>query len=298
MKQGIPMIFFHMGDSYYLQYTFNQIMQSNPDSDIYLIGDERNKHYESIGVNHIDMTSCEKTAKEFEKIYVHLSAMGGFVERICFERWMYMRDFVINQNIAGKFCCLDSDVLVYGNVTEYCEKYCPDADVTLHGKYGPGCNVFQNVDVLTKLVDNTFKYYRTPELLEELRDIYQNQHRNVTDMEMIDRFTDECGVKTFDLLQIVDGKTFDSHITKQSDSRFAMDGKFKKVLLENGRAFCVDAKTGEKVCMMLLHIQGSYKMYMYRYYTGPADKVCPKYQGRLRVLYMRTKVWASRMMHR
>lgn len=280
MKNGIPLIFFHMGDSYYLQYTFNQILQSNPDSDVYLIGDDKNKHYESIGIKHVDMTTCEKTAKEFEKFYVHLSCMGSFVERICFQRWMYIRDFVAQQGWTGRFCHLDSDVLVYGDITEYHDRYCADADVTLHGKYGPGCNVFKNVDVLTKFVENTFKYYTTETLLEKLKNRYYTEKKNITDMTMIEVFMDECGFKSFDLLQIVDEVSFDSHIAKQSDPRFVMEGIFKKVLINGEQAYCVRCEDGKPIRMMLLHIQGFYKMYMYRYYTGPSKMVMPKWKAR------------------
>lgn len=294
MKPGIPLFFFHMGDSYYLPYTFNQILQSNPDSDIYLIGDEANKHYESLGIIHVEMHTCEATAKEFEKIYVHLSSMGGFVERICFQRWMYIRDFVKQAGITGRFCHLDSDVLVYGNLTEYHDKYCADADVTLHGKYGPGTNVFKNVDVLSKLVDTAFRYYTDPALLQKLKDLRRNtvdakgNHKNITDMTMIEAFVDECDVKTYDLLQIVDGITFDSHIAKASDPRFQMEGQFKKVIFRDRCAYCV-TPTGEQVKMMMLHIQGFYKMYMYRYYTGDGKKVPPKIVPVCRLAYQSTK---------
>lgn len=295
MKTGIPLIFFHMGDSYYLQYTFNQILQSNPDSDIYLIGNAANKHYESLGIKHVDMTTCEKTAKEFEKIYVHLSCMGGFVERICFQRWMYIRDFVLQQGWTGRFCCLDSDVLVYGDITAYCDTYCPDADVTLHGKYGPGCNVFKNVDVLTELVDITFRYYTTDALLEKLKKQYHEDKRNVTDMTMIEAFVDECDVVPFDLLQIVDNVTFDSHLTKQSDKRFQMQGQFKKTRIRDKQVYCIQAESGNEIRMMILHIQGFYKMYMYRYYTGDPRKVQSKASAHGRLLYQKAKMLAYRL---
>ena len=298
MKTGIPLIFFHMGDSYYLQYTFNQILQSNSDSDIYLIGNAANKHYESLGIKHVDMTTCEKTAKEFEKIYVHLSCMGGFVERICFQRWMYIRDFVLQQGWMGRFCCLDSDVLVYGDITGYHDRYCADADVTLHGKYGPGCNVFKNVEVLTRLVETAFRYYTTEPLLDKLKKQYREEKRNVTDMTMIEAFVDECDVNPFDLLQIVDGTTFDSHLTKKSDRRFEMQGQFKKTLFRDGQVYCIQKETGHEVRMVLLHIQGFCKMYMYRYYTGNPKKVDPVWKAQLRQL--RYHVWqkAARLLHR
>lgn len=294
MKKGIPLIFFHMGDSYYLQYTFNQILQSNPDSDVYLIGDDKNKHYESIGIKHVDMTTCEKTAKEFEKIYVHLSCMGGFVERICFQRWMYIRDFVAQQGWTGRFCHLDSDVLVYGDITKYHDRYCADADVTLHGKYGPGCNVFKSVDVLSKLVDNTFKYYTTPSLVERLTEWYKSGKGNITDMTMIEAFVDECDIKPFDLLQVVDDITFDSHLAKKTDNRFQMSGRMKKVIFKGLDAFCLTEK-GKLVRMMMLHIQGFYKMYMYRYYTGDTKRVQPKICARGRLFYQKAKMFLYRV---
>ncbi|MBQ2968290.1 MAG: hypothetical protein IJE10_09255 [Clostridia bacterium] len=304
MKAGIPLIFFHKGDSFYLQYTFNQIIQSNPNSDIYLIGDEKNKHYEKFGIQHVDMTTCEKTAKEFEKIYVHLSSMNGFVERICFQRWMYMRDFVLQAGITGRFCCLDSDVLVYGDITEYHDKYCGDADVTLHGEYGPGCNVFKNVDVLTKLVDNTFRYYTDAECLQHLKDVRANEKnanggsRNITDMYMIEMFVKDCGVTRYDLLQIRDNISFDSHIAKKSDTRFAMKGIYKDVSFEDKKAYCTDTKTGQPVMMMLLHIQGFHKNIAYRYYAGDPKKVMSVWKARYRFLYQILKRKMSALLKR
>lgn len=290
MKKDIPMLFFHMGDSFYLQYTFNQILQSNPDSDIILIGDDKNKHYEKLGIRHVDMKTCEKTAKAFERIYTHLSVMGGFVERICFERWMYMRDFILNEGIDGRFCCLDSDVLVYGDITKYCDDYCPDADVTLHGKFGPGCNVFKNVNVLTKLVDNIFKYYTTPELLDKLRLIYTERKQNVTDMTMIEAFVDECNITSYDLLNIVDGKTFDSHIGKISDDRFEKNGLLKKIYIESKKIYCFETSTHKKIEMISLHIQGRYKMYMFKWYTGDKKKVPFQFAAVARMLYMKARL--------
>ncbi len=304
MKAGIPLIFFHKGDSFYLQYTFNQIIQSNPNSDIYLIGDEKNKHYEKFGIQHVDMTTCEKTAKEFEKIYVHLSSMNGFVERICFQRWMYMRDFVLQAGITGRFCCLDSDVLVYGDITEYHDKYCGDADVTLHGEYGPGCNVFKSVDVLTKLVDNTFRYYTDADCLQHLKTVRATEKdvngrpRNITDMYMIEMFVQDCDVKTYDLLQITDNITFDSHIAKKSDARFVMSGIYKAVTFKNKKAYCTRTDNGELVCMMILHIQGTHKNNMFKYYTGDLKMVMPKWKAKLRRLYQKLKVMAYRLLKR
>ena len=268
MQKPIPFIFVHKGDSYYLQYTFNQLKQSNPQSEIYLLGDEANKRYSKLGIRHFNMSDYGETATAFERVYVHLSANQGFVEKICFQRWMYIRDFIKAQGIQGPFCCMDSDVLVYENISDYYYRYCTGYDVTLHGPYGPGSNVFRDVQVLDGLVEHTFRSYSTPELLEQLRDRYTREHKNVTDMHMIDTYVRTQHVKVYDLLQIVDGATFDSHIAKTSDSRFVMDGQYKKVQYKDGHMYCFRIEDNQPVMMYMLHIQGYHKQIMYRYFHG------------------------------
>lgn len=285
MKTGIPLIFFHLGDSYYLQYTFNQVLQSNPNSDIYLIGDDKNKHYESLGIKHINASCCEKTAKEFEKIYVHLSGMEGFVERVCFQRWMYIRDFIQTQTFINAFGYLDSDVLVYDDISKYYNKYCNQYDLAFNERCGPPCLFFKNLQILSMLVDNIFEHYSSKESVEALRNEYLITKKNITDMKMIELFSLEKDIKTYDLKQIVDGMTFDHSLTGKADQRFEMNGIFKKVYFKNKKAYCIETITGKEIQMLTLHIQGFYKMYMYKYYTGNQKNVSSINQARIRLHY-------------
>lgn len=297
MQRPIPFIFVHKGDSFYLQYTFNQLKKSNPQSEIYLLGDEANKKYADLGIRHVYMSDYGETATAFEHVYVHLSANQGFVERICFQRWMYIRDFIKARGIQGPFCCMDSDVLVYENISDYYYRYCTGYDVTLHGPYGPGSNVFRDVQVLNGLVEHIFRCYSTPDLLEQLRNRYYKEKKNVTDMHMIDTYVRAQHVKVYDLLQIVEGASFDSHISKTSDSRFVMDGKYKKVQYKDGHMYCFQKADNCPVKMYTLHIQGYYKKIMYKFYHGNMAMVEPRIKARIREIWLNSKLQLSRMKH-
>ncbi len=295
MRNAIPIIFVHKGDSFYLQYTFNQLKKSNPLSDIYLLGDEDNAKYSAIGIHHVNMRNYSKTADAFDNLYVHLSSNGGFVEKICFQRWMYIRDFVVTEDINAPFCCMDSDILVYENITDYYNRYCNGYDLTLHGPYGPGCNIFRNIQVLSGLIENTVRYYADPDLLQTLRNRYHNEKKNVTDMLMIDKYVREQHIKTYDLLQIVDNSTFDSHIAKPSDERFEMKGAYKKTKFENGHMYCFQRTDHQPVMMYMLHIQGFHKRIMYRYYHGDKDAVESKVMASIRFIYLIIKIKLARI---
>ena len=47
-----PIIFIHYGDSAYLKYTLRLAVKFNPDKEVILLGDNKNKKYEKIGVRH------------------------------------------------------------------------------------------------------------------------------------------------------------------------------------------------------------------------------------------------------
>ena len=91
-------------------------------------------------------------------------------------------------------------------------------------------------------------------------------------------------MKTYNLTQIIEGQTFDHSLTGYSDKRFDKKGIFKKVTFKDGVAYCKRSDTGEDVMMITLHIQGFYKMYMYRYYTGKSLGIFSRWKARFTLL--------------
>jgi hypothetical protein len=67
----IPIFFVHFGNPFYLKYTLKQASFFNPQTKVYLLGDESNNKYSF--VNHINMGDYFEGATAFEKIYKHMS---------------------------------------------------------------------------------------------------------------------------------------------------------------------------------------------------------------------------------
>lgn len=117
---AIPIFIFHKTNSSHIKYALKQARKFNPDSEIYLMGDNTNDKYDFI--THVNVANYSVTADEFVKDYIHLSAGKIEYELNCFLRWFYIRDFVVQNNIQS-FICLDSDVLVFSNLTEAIEPF-------------------------------------------------------------------------------------------------------------------------------------------------------------------------------
>jgi hypothetical protein len=107
MTGPLPIIFFHQGFEPYLAFTLWQARKSNPQSAVYLLGDDSND-LASLGVTHVRFTSFAEEAREFISVYRHLSGHEPACERLCFERWFYLRAF-LRQTGINEFCFLDSD---------------------------------------------------------------------------------------------------------------------------------------------------------------------------------------------
>ena len=111
---GLPIIFLHVDDSFYLKYSLESAKKYNPDSRIILIG--KNITNCPDFVEYHQMTDYDLEAAKFRKVYVHSSTNNENIERFCFERWFILSEFMKKNNISKVFT-LDSDVLLFENVT-------------------------------------------------------------------------------------------------------------------------------------------------------------------------------------
>ncbi|GAB3505749.1 hypothetical protein GCM10027341_37860 [Spirosoma knui] len=107
------LVILHRGDPYYLKYCLYQARHTNPDSTIYLIGDESNGHYK--GIHHHLTSTYWTSAAEFTDAYVHLSSRGYEYELFCIQRWFVLLDFMRAHQLE-RCVHLDSDVLLYDNL--------------------------------------------------------------------------------------------------------------------------------------------------------------------------------------
>ncbi len=179
---NIPIIFVHRNNSIYLKYTLKQARFFNPDTPIYLLGDESNNQYNF--VNHLNVDNYFESAREFSKHYVHMSFTPQKFEQFCFERWFIILDFVKKHKIET-FLCLDSDVLLFCKSNDIHDKY-KNYNFTIRGNGGAGLNYFSSIKALEEFCEYTSNHYINPQYFNTLElnwaGYQDRKHGGVCDM--------------------------------------------------------------------------------------------------------------------
>ena len=264
--ENIPIVFIHLGDSDYLKYTLAQAHLTNPQSKIYLIGDQANDKYDF--VEHIDLTNYCQSVSQFERYYKHLSPNSFRFELMCFLRWFILRDFLKARKIKG---CLyvDSDVMIYTDVSSQWRRFARFG-MTSPGGFSPGCNFISDVDLLNELCDNLVRSYSDPTSLKQLEDFYQERRSKglpgVSDMIFLNELRKKYPNKVADIGVIAEGSTYDNNINL--DEGFEMAKGRKKIYWASGRPHGKLLATGNLIALNILHLQGDAKNTIKDYYTG------------------------------
>ena len=119
-RASVRIVFIHQNNSEHLRYSLAQAKKSNPNSTVYLLGDESNDQYPC--VEHHRSSDYSVGAAQFAEVYTHYSTNGVDFELVCFQRWFILRDFLTARRI-DQCVYLDSDVLLYADVTEEMKKF-------------------------------------------------------------------------------------------------------------------------------------------------------------------------------
>ncbi|MCC8192286.1 MAG: hypothetical protein LIO41_04525 [Ruminococcus sp.] len=154
-----PVIFIHTGDSWYLKYSIKQAEKFN--SQVILIGDERNKKYARYWEN-IELFSSE-LYKRFEKAYTHMSTNAYQFELMCFKRYFIAYAYMQQNNLSNIWLA-DSDCLIYEdlsslNMYDYDVAFssCKNQD-NYRWSASPHCS-YWSIEALKKYIDFLFCTY-------------------------------------------------------------------------------------------------------------------------------------------
>lgn len=241
-----------------------------------MLGDESNKYVTEFGVTHVMISDYFKDALEFEKNYVHMSPNKIGYECFCFQRWFVLNEYLKSINCSERIVYLDTDVLIYSNLTDYASKYLDDYDVSVCKEQGPQYT-FILPNVLQDLCDFLMKNYADDQLLSELKKYYHDKflskgaYGGICDMTLLEWFVKTK--KFFDTNIIRDNTIFDNSIN--ASEGFKMRGNIKKVYKDKDGFYGLLSK-GEKIYFNGLHFQGAAKRLMYKYYIGNLDFVPSK----------------------
>lgn len=266
---SIPIIFFHAGDSDYLQYTLKQAVTSNPNSDVYLLGDQFNEKYSSI-VKHYMYDSFFDSVWDFKNKYVHLSTNDAGYEVICIVRWFIINDFCKRHNIDKFFYC-DSDVMLYCDITEEQKKFA-DYRCTMTHNISAGITFINDLRVLDEYHDlckrvyskeDKFNFNKCKQHFENLQ--ANNRAGGVCDMTLWSIYRNIGNPGDYgETSAIINDSTFDHNIN--GDDGYETENGIKKVYWKDNKPYCKKIWLDRLIRFNCIHFQGQ-----------PAKALIPSY---------------------
>ena len=272
---NIPIVLMHTGDSFYLKYCIKSIKRSNPNSKIYLIGENVKEVF--LGVTKLDMNDYKKYAKEIEKSYVHCNTSNPRIELFCIKRWFVLLDFMEKNNLK-EVCASDSDVILYQNLEED-RKFWGKYDYVLAKERSAGFSFFTNIKVLKAYVDFVNGFYDLEFYHEEYEDI-----KSITDMFFWEELKNvNCG-KGFslgDISTITNHKVYCIGVLNEQNSMimnngmkriFFLEGKpyvtIQKYSKDVDKAICKNGVRSYFLELKSIHCQAGTKFYMKYFLEG------------------------------
>jgi hypothetical protein len=269
-RPPIPVIFIHQGDSEHLTYSLAQAKKANPDSTVYLLGDASNNKYAC--VDHYKFADYFTAAAQFGRLYKHYSTHSVSFELICFQRWFILKEFLTAHKL-DECVYLDSDVLLYANVTDDMAKF-SRFDFTLCW-HTIGCVVFlnhlQGLERLCQFMMDIYAgkdKYHFDQMVAHFAVRRHNQlSGGACDMTALQLYNELHFGRVGEASHIIDGSVYDPNINTPHPG-FEMENNIKRITWQNHYPCGTYLPTGETVRFNSLHFNGHAKSLMAQYCTA------------------------------
>ncbi|MFD1143060.1 hypothetical protein ACFQ4C_18180 [Larkinella insperata] len=290
----IPIVFIHSGYNAYLEYSLRQSRLSNPESTVFLLGDDANQHRFPF-VAHVSITTLNSAkSADFRHHYVHLSTNPEWYELICFMRWFYLLTFMEQRRLDEVFVA-DSDIMLYKNLDQYAawKNRSPNQQsafcIAESEPMGPfswiasAHSSFWTRPGIADFCEYLLEMYQIPERRARLEEKWQVHQETgsmggVSDMALLYLYEADRRGRVINLLQPSGAsgqplrEVFDVNIgipDNQVDGEFELGPRsLKKVRWEPPNYVAYNRVLGENCIFNTLHFQGLSKRYMHRYYQG------------------------------
>jgi len=281
-----PIIIAHRGNPQYLRYTLKQAKHYN--DDVILLGDKKNACFGDIVEHHLlDDFSTSEELSCFRDLYKHMSTNHYQFEKICFERWFQIVEFLESDGIQS-FFHIDSDILLYSNISTVLEK--------VIGEYKAAYNIFsqQHEEYLWRSSAHT-SFWKAG-FLREFCSFVNNSYKNgfnelekkwdwdreknvmggVSDMTLLYLFYLNNKNFIYNLLPVSkDNICFDYNINgglnyKQDEYRTIkspLGTIIKDIKIQNEKAYCYNLLNNSNVQFANLHFQGVAKYFCHNFFT-------------------------------
>lgn len=286
---GIPIVFIHWGDSFYLRYALMQARLSNPNSPVFLLGDHTNSHY-GLSKFYDNRQFSNWQADLFTKSYVHLSQNTVVIELACFIRWFILKEFMKSQGFQ-KCVVSDSDVLAFCDVTEE-QKMFSKYDFVYNGT-SPHFSFVNNLSFLDKFCEFMLDMYidetNRNSLISRYNKVIENNIVNgICDMTMLLMYSernpgvigdsreakDTCYDHRFGYTDILGFEmTKDVEVIPYLNSdgsinEYGIDCEYKSILFIGRKPYGLVKATYERIPFSILHFQGLHKPLMQNFFLN------------------------------
>jgi hypothetical protein len=233
------------------------------DNEVFLLGDDNNKHYcDGTSAMYIPF-SIFKSCEEFEKRYIHLSTNNKDIEIFCFSRWFIMRDFMKENHIEAALY-IDSDVLYFSNATKEFKRF-ENYYCALSGRTS-GHTSYWTLEGLEKFCEYLLTIYSNPSSYEfslfnatfNLRQNY-GLHGGICDMSLLEHFARFGYPHMVGEVSILTDGSYHDHVVSVSEG-FEMQHGIKRFEIDvKGTPLAKHIKTGAWIPFASIHCQGSNK---------------------------------------
>jgi len=276
-----PIIIVHRGNPQYLKYTLKQAKLYN--DDVILLGDKKNA---ALVEHHLmDDFSTSEGFSRFQNFYKHMSTNPFKFEKVCFERWFHILEFLESKDIQS-FFHIDSDILLYSNVSTVLEKVIGDYKAA----YNISLQQYEEYRWTSSAHTSFWKTEFLREFCSFVNDNYENGinelekkwawHKKqsinggVNDMSLLYLFYLKNNNSIYNLSPVSkDNICFDGNINSSSNYKqdeyqtiqSPLGTIMKDVKIRNGKVYCYNLMNKSDVRFANLHFQGIAKYFCHRF---------------------------------
>ena len=218
MTRSAPIVFIHYGASNYLARTLRRAVRANPDKEVFLLGDQDNRHFGSDCTAFIDCADLvSEDAARFDAVFEpiegarHKFGKPGGTEKwlkFVFRRWFFIGEFLRRKHI-DRFWTFDSDTLVLAPLSPREKRFdsyqttTQCRDCCLNGFVGSRELVKRYAECILSLFSNQDYLASQRERMKQQAGLAFNE------MDAFGEFRRRENVRTFHAAQPLEGEFFD-----------------------------------------------------------------------------------------
>jgi hypothetical protein len=281
-----PILIAHRGNPQYLRYTLEQAKHYN--NDVILLGDKKNTVLSNMVEHHLlDDYSTSQELSRFRNLYKHMSTNNYQFEIFCFKRWFQILEYLESNNIQS-FFHLDSDVLLYSNISFVLEKFIGDYKAAYNIHLQQYEEYHWNSSAHASFWKTEFlrgfcsfvnhSYENVIDELEKKWDWHKEQGMNggVCDMSLLYLFYLKNKNSIYNLLPVSrDLICFDRSINRGSNYKqneyqtiqSPLGTIIKDIKIRSEKAYCYNLLNNSDVQFANIHFQGIGKYFCYKFLT-------------------------------